>query len=258
MLFASLLSLLLLAPDTGNDGGSTSGNGTVGDRQQSHSAKGDAADGDRGRGDSDDSDDSEEFVPKSKFESVIKSRDATHRKVRALTDQLAELQEQLKKREEKDNESAGDYQKIKESWTTERQKLQKENAELQQKLRQAVVEKDVRSIAQQYAISADQVWGLIGHRFDVAEDDEGRMIPVVKDSVMSPEEFIQDFLEKNPNLAKNTRKGGSGTQMQGKQESQKSDIPADLFSWPQAEQSKWMAQNPALAKEALAKALGMR
>lgn len=130
---------------------------------------------------------------------------------RTLKDRVAELEKSVADRDKADHSKSGDVDALRKTFQAE---LDASNEKLKQKelqLHSVIVEKEIRSIAGKHAVDDSDVWALLKDEFTVGEDDDGKPIAVCRNSALSPEKRILQFLEQKPHLAKNGRAKGTDT-----------------------------------------------
>ncbi len=190
---------------------------------------------------------------------LTKKHDSAFGKARLLETEVEDLKKKVSARETQDIANSGDIEKLRTKFAGELEASEAEKKKLLSQLHNVIVEKEVRGIASELAVDVEDVWNLTRDSFTVGYDDKGNPIPVVKDSALSPKTFLSNFLEKKPHLAKNPQVGGSGAtkgDSSGGGAAKATTIPKDFGTWSQGDRTKWMKENPELAKEVVRGALG--
>lgn len=194
--------------------------------------------------------DKAEFVPRSELEEAMRRRDDAAKRARTAEKELEALKKSIDGKGREDAKKGGDVEALQKSFDEELTAKDTQIEGLTNKLHGLVVENQVRQLASELgAISADQVWGLIGSQFE-ARDEDGKLICAVRGEVVKPTEYIRRFLEKNPNLAKNPRAQGSGASGAG--DGNLGKTMAEINAMSPKEQQDYFKKNPAAAKTVIA------
>lgn len=187
---------------------------------------------------------------------LIKNHNAANKRARQLADKVKELESKLSEIT-KTTPEPGDPAKLRETFANR----EKELTQQIQALNGQVKERDKRDAFMRHAglfveKSVEQVWKLVQGDLDVVEED-GKFSVIVRDSHLSVGDYLKKFADENDYFAKNPGKAGTGANGAGKDKNGKAtSIPGDFGSWSKDRKVEWMRENPALAAEAAAKALG--
>lgn len=188
---------------------------------------------------------------------LIDERQAAKTRARKAEDELSDLRKKHKGKERESAEQSGDIEKVRASFQERETELSSTidglKSQLKERDKRAAFDRNAHLFADELR---DDVWELVKGKLDVIE--EGGMFKVVTiDDHRSPDEFLKGFAAKRPHYAKNPGKSGTSADGVKQKGGKATTIPADLRSWPKDKQSEWMKDNPELAAEAAAKALGV-
>lgn len=185
-------------------------------------------------------------------EQARQRRDAAAKRARDYEKRVKELETKLDELDQVKAKEGGDLEALQKNFEKQLAKAKEETEGLHTKLKRVIVEKEVRAIASRYAYddkAADTIWRLMSGDFELSHDDDGNDIPRVKNSPVSIEQYIKEFLEDHPYLAKNTRKGGTGAdKTDGKSSANGTITPDKLAMMSPAEQKEFFKKNPDAAK----------
>lgn len=185
---------------------------------------------------------------------LLKAHNKANKEARELRKQVESLTAKLQKLEESNPEN-GDPAKLREKFQSREKELTDQIDALTGKLNESKKRGAFDKLAPNLFVdkSIEQVWKLVGP--DLELDDSGNVI--FKDSHRSFADDLKRFADENDYFAKNPGKAGTGANGAGTQKGGKAtSVPADLRMWSKDRQSEWMKENPELAAEAAAKALG--
>jgi hypothetical protein len=184
--------------------------------------------------------------PQPDWEAKFNDLAAKHRQT---AERLKTLEKEAKAKETDELVKGGNADKIRENAQIEIAAEKDRADKAEARLRAVTVEKDVRAIIANLAADgmADDVYTLTKDLFDVSEDGTNA---VVKESALSPKQFLEKWFEKKPQYARNPQQAGGGTQ-KGTAPAPATTI-ADLAKLPDRGR-ELLANNPDLAREVLRK-----
>lgn len=193
---------------------------------------------------------------KARFEDVKASRDRANRQIRELKAQIEELSGKVASREDDEANKSKDIEAVKAHYGKKEQEYQQKLSTLESRLRKHVVERQVKELSRELVREdlLDEFFALNAEQFDIATDENGNEIAVLKGREYIPvSEFVKEFCDKKPVFAKNTRKAG-GDVPSGRPEDRTkgNEMTAErVAKMSPADQKKALAENPALAREVL-------
>jgi hypothetical protein len=101
------------------------------------------------------------------------------------------------------------------------------------------------------------VCDLLEDKVMVTFNEKGHATFDVDGDYNTLKDFIKNFLDKKPYLKKSSYTGGAGdTGGADRKSSKAGTIPANITTWPIAEQKKWMKENPELARQLVSQLTG--
>ena len=165
---------------------------------------------------------------------------------RKAKDRVTDLENQIRERERADADKNGDKDKLRETYQREVDDAKRVADELRKQLHSVVIEKEVRSLAAEMFVDAEDVWQLTKDNFEVKVDEKtGAVTPVVTNSTLSVKDFLAKFADKKPHLAKNKAANGAGggRTENGGGTAGNGGPPADFASWSKDKQREWFAKN---------------
>jgi hypothetical protein len=186
---------------------------------------------------------------------LIKRRDAANKKAREATERADGLQSQLDavndrlkelddlKRKSADDDAArqGDIEKLRKSASERERELLDDLAKIRKEKDDSLAAKDseIGTLREKYLLEAEMLrrldevshdphtaWLILKDRFELAEDENGRLVPRVKDSTLDPKTFAERELESTGKdyLLRNRRKAGTGTETAPEKTETKGDL----------------------------------
>lgn len=181
---------------------------------------------------------------------TLKKHNDAFQELRTVKTELATLKKSAGDREKDDNTKKGDAEALRKNFELELKAASDKAEAAERRYESAVVDSGVRMLCLEYgaedAQSQQDLYELTRPHFKAGENGKLEL----KESPAEPSKWFKEQAEKRPHLAKNSRKGGSGTGNHNEKSGSKStSIPPDLGTWSQADQAKWMRENPELAKQ---------
>jgi chromosome segregation ATPase len=226
----------------------------------------------------------DEFVPKSELDKAAKRRDqATERarkaeeraaeleaKVNSFDERLKELDDLKRKAEDDDAVKRGDIEKLRKSAQDREAELATRIAELQASLERTkaeartevdglkntyLLEAEVMRVLSETTTDPELVWMALGQNFELAEDENGKLRPRVKNDTRDIKTFVERKLEDSNRaiLLKSQRKAGAGTEQTSAKESSsvtKFKSLEEINAMPD-KGAKYFRENPDAAAAAL-------
>ena len=159
------------------------------------------------------------LVPKEKFDAelgeAIKRRDSALKRAREAEARLAQIEEETLAQRKRKAESEGNTDEQKKLFQVELEKLRKEREMLSQKLSSLTLETKVKSKLSTHTDYLDDAWKLLSADLSVEQDEDGEFKPVLRSNpYASVDDYIKNFFETKPYLAKNQKREGTGVLMQ--------------------------------------------
>ena len=190
---------------------------------------------------------------------AIKRRDSAAKRARDQEKRAKDLEAELETTRNKGAVESGDAKKVDQEWRTKYEKdkaeWETEKTKLSERLRKGVTLAKFGTLAADKVYNLEQVLALVGDKVDVEQDDDGEERLIVhegKTTRTDVSKWLDEFLDKNPNLARNQGKGGSGAQGTKGGSANGVRTIADLNGMSSQQQREWATKNPDDAKRLLA------
>jgi hypothetical protein len=143
---------------------------------------------------------------------AFKARDLEREENKTLKARLAEIESKEVEEGRSKARSKQDIDALESSWKVEIEKEKRRSTELETKLRNLVIENQVKDVAAKVLDpkGVDIFYKLHKDNFDYEEQD-GKFTPRLKNDIRSIEQFVVDWSEEVPSLKMNKTLKGSGS-----------------------------------------------
>ncbi len=195
----------------------------------------------------------EDVISRNEFEKVVGQRQRWKQLANEKDEQLESLQAQLNELKGGKRPKSDDKNPDIESLQHKIGNLEESNQNLAEQLRAATIDRDVLDVAGKHVSKPKLFLQLYRDRFEPFTDSmDGQVKTRVKNSGLSVEDLISEFVDEYPELKLNNRQPGTGAPDVAKQASANSvakSAPAGFANWSREQKTEFFKQNPELGKE---------